>query len=74
MVEGITDMPHDTSLIATIAIGFALAFPLGLLAHRLRLPPLVGYLVAGVAMGRFTPGFTGDPALAGQLAKSVRYC
>jgi CPA2 family monovalent cation:H+ antiporter-2 len=62
-------MPHDVPLIATIAIGFALAFPLGLLAHKLRLPPLVGYLVAGVVMGRFTPGFTGDQALAGQLAE-----
>ncbi len=41
-------MPHDVSLIATIAVGFALAFPLGLITHRLRLPPLVGYLMGGV--------------------------
>jgi monovalent cation:H+ antiporter-2, CPA2 family len=62
-------MPHDVSLIATIAVGFALAFPLGILAHRLRLPPLVGYLLAGVVMGRFIPGFSADTALAGQLAE-----
>ncbi len=62
-------MPHDVSLIATIAVGFALAFPLGLIAHRLRLPPLVGYLMGGVVMGRFAPGFVADSALAGQLAE-----
>jgi len=62
-------MPHDVSLIATIAVGFALAFPFGFIAHRLRLPPLVGYLMAGVAMGRFIPGFTADGALTGQLAE-----
>ena len=45
-------MPHDVSLIATIAVGFALAFVLGFIAHRLRLPPLVGYLMGGVAMSR----------------------
>jgi CPA2 family monovalent cation:H+ antiporter-2 len=62
-------MPHDVSLIATIAVGFALAFPLGFIAHRLRLPPLVGYLMGGVAMGRLTPGFVADSALTGQLAE-----
>ena len=62
-------MPHDVSLISTIAVGFALAFPLGFIAHRLRLPPLVGYLIAGVIIGRFTPGFIADSALAGQLAE-----
>src|SRR5881394_3606776 len=62
-------MPHDVSLIATIAVGFALAFLLGFIAHRLRLPPLVGYLMGGVAMGRFTPGFVADSALVGQLAE-----
>lgn len=62
-------MHHDVSLIATIAVGFALAFPFGYLAHWLRLPPLVGYLVAGVAMGRFAPGFVADSALTGQLAE-----
>lgn len=62
-------MHHDVSLIATIAVGFALAFPFGYIAHWLRLPPLVGYLVAGVAMGRFAPGFIADATLTGQLAE-----
>jgi CPA2 family monovalent cation:H+ antiporter-2 len=62
-------MPHDVSLIAMIAIGFGLAFIFGFIAHRLGLSPLVGYLVAGVAVGPFTPGFVADRALAGQLAE-----
>jgi CPA2 family monovalent cation:H+ antiporter-2 len=62
-------MPHDVSLIATIAVGFALAFPFGFIANRLRLSPLVGYLMAGVALGRFAPGFAADSALTGQLAE-----
>jgi CPA2 family monovalent cation:H+ antiporter-2 len=62
-------MPHDVPLIATITIGFVLAFVFGLLANKLRLPPLVGYLIAGVAMGPFTPGYVADTGLAGQLAE-----
>ncbi|MDZ4289272.1 MAG: cation:proton antiporter [Prosthecobacter sp.] len=62
-------MPHDVPLIATITIGFVLAFLFGLVANRLCLPPLVGYLLAGVAIGPFTPGFVADAALAGQLAE-----
>src|SRR3954463_9253359 len=62
-------MSHDTALIAMIACGIGLAFLLGLLALRLRLPPLVGYLLAGVAIGPFTPGFRGDVHLAQQLAE-----
>jgi monovalent cation:H+ antiporter-2, CPA2 family len=62
-------MPHETDLIALLAIGFVLAFGLGFLASRLRLPPLVGYLVAGIAVGPFTPGFVGDISLAQQLAE-----
>jgi CPA2 family monovalent cation:H+ antiporter-2 len=62
-------MPHQTALIATIAAGLALAFGLGMLAVRLRLPPLVGYLLAGIAVGPFTPGFVADPELAQQLAE-----
>jgi CPA2 family monovalent cation:H+ antiporter-2 len=62
-------MPHDVTLISTIAIGFGLALVLGYLAHRLGLPPLVGYLAAGVAVGPSTPGFVADAALAGQLAE-----
>ena len=62
-------MPHDVSLIATIAAGFGLALVLGLVASRLKVPPLVGYLVAGMAIGPATPGFVGDVGLAGQLAE-----
>ena len=62
-------MPHDATLIATVAVGFMLAFAFGYLAERLRLPPLVGYLVAGIAVGPFTPGFVADAGIAGQLAE-----
>jgi CPA2 family monovalent cation:H+ antiporter-2 len=62
-------VPHDTTLIATIVMGLVLAFAFGFLANRLRLSPLVGYLLAGVAIGPFTPGFVGDTNLAGQLAE-----
>jgi len=62
-------MPHDTALIATIAAGFGLALVFGLLAARLRLPPLVGYLLAGIAVGPHSPGFVADAALAQQLAE-----
>src|SRR5690606_29928992 len=53
-------MPHHTSLIAILCVGFVLAFVLGMVAQRLRLSPLVGYLVAGIIAGPFTPGFVGD--------------
>jgi CPA2 family monovalent cation:H+ antiporter-2 len=62
-------VPHGASLIATVAIGFVLAFAFGYAADRLRLPPLVGYLIAGVFMGPFTPGFVADSDLAIQLAE-----
>jgi CPA2 family monovalent cation:H+ antiporter-2 len=62
-------MPHDTTLIATLAAAFLLAFALGLLATRISLTPVVGYLVAGMAIGPFTPGFTADASLAAQLAE-----
>ncbi|HVE78094.1 MAG TPA: YbaL family putative K(+) efflux transporter [Gemmatimonadaceae bacterium] len=62
-------MPHDTALIATIAAGLGLAFLLGFVATHLRLPPLVGYLVAGVLIGPHSPGFVADVELAGQLAE-----
>ena len=60
---------HQTPLIATIALGLVLAYLMGLLAHRLRIQPLVGYLVAGVIVGPFTPGFVADVALAQELAE-----
>ena len=62
-------MPHQTALIATIAAGFGLAFVFGLAAARLRLPSILGYLLAGVVMGPFTPGFVADSGLASQLAE-----
>lgn len=65
----IDNMPHDVSLIATIATGFGLAMILGLLAIQLKMPPLVGYLLAGVVISPATPGFVGDVGLAGQLAE-----
>ena len=60
---------HQTPLIATIVAGLLLAYVLGLLAHRLRLQPLVGYLLAGVMIGPYTPGFVADQKLAGELAE-----
>jgi CPA2 family monovalent cation:H+ antiporter-2 len=60
---------HHTPLIATIAAGLMLAYLFGLLAHRLRIQPLAGYVLAGVLVGPFTPGFTADAALAGELAE-----
>ncbi|HEY8617454.1 cation:proton antiporter [Phenylobacterium sp.] len=62
-------MPHDDSLILTLVAGFVLAFALGMLALRFRLSPLVGYLLAGVVVGPFTPGWTADSSLASQLAE-----
>ena len=62
-------MPHATSLITMLVAGFVLAFVFGALAQRLRLSPLVGYLVAGIIAGPFTPGFVGDMELAPQLAE-----
>ncbi|MBL8983581.1 MAG: cation:proton antiporter, partial [Gemmatimonadetes bacterium] len=62
-------MPHETTLVATIAVGLAFAFIGGFLAVQLRLPPLLGYLLAGIAIGPFTPGFVADPTLAAQLAE-----
>ncbi len=62
-------MPHHTSLIATIVAGLGLAFVFGALAQRFRLSPLVGYLLAGVMIGPFTPGYVADQQLAPQLAE-----
>ena len=62
-------MPHQSPLIATIVAGLVMAFVLGALANRLRLSPLVGYLLAGVVVGPHTPGFVADQSLATQLAE-----
>ncbi|BBF93260.1 YbaL family putative K(+) efflux transporter [Blastochloris tepida] len=62
-------MPHDTPLIATIVAGLGLAFLFGAVVQRFKVPPLVGYLLAGVAVGPFTPGYVADQKLATELAE-----
>ncbi|CCW32457.1 Inner membrane protein ybaL [Xenorhabdus nematophila F1] len=62
-------MEHSTPLITTIVGGFVLAYLLGMLAQRLKISPLVGYLVAGVLAGPFTPGFVADTSLAPELSE-----
>jgi monovalent cation:H+ antiporter-2, CPA2 family len=62
-------MPHGVSLIATIAASFGLALIAGLACTRLRIPPIVGYLIAGIVIGPATPGFVADLDLAAQLAE-----
>jgi CPA2 family monovalent cation:H+ antiporter-2 len=62
-------LPHSTDLIDTIAVGLTAAFVGGMIAHRLRLPMLVGYLLAGIAVGPITPGFFANTGYAGQLAE-----
>jgi CPA2 family monovalent cation:H+ antiporter-2 len=62
-------MPHETGLIATIVAAFALAFVFGLIARQLKLSPIVGYLIAGILIGPFTPGYVADTSLASQLAE-----
>ena len=67
--RGVSVLPHDTPLIATIVAGLGLAFIFGLIAQRLRLPAIAGYLLAGVMIGPFTPGFVADGKLATELAE-----
>ena len=62
-------MPHETPLISMLAVGLVLAFVLGTIARRLKLSPIVGYLVAGVLVGPYTPGFDADVELAMQLSE-----
>lgn len=62
-------MPHDINLIAILVAAFGLALVLGYLATRLKVPPLVGYLLAGILIGPTTPGFVGDMGLAHQLSE-----
>lgn len=60
---------HDISLITTIAFGLTAALAFGLLTQRIGLSPIVGYLLGGIVVGPYTPGFVGNVALAGQLAE-----
>jgi monovalent cation:H+ antiporter-2, CPA2 family len=53
-------MPHSATLISTLVFALVLAFGFGLVARQLRLPPLFGYLLAGIAIGPFTPGIVAD--------------
>ncbi len=62
-------VPHDLPLVTTVATGLGLAFIFGLIANKLRIPPIVGYLLAGVVIGPYTPGFVADIHLAEQLAE-----
>ena len=62
-------MPHYTPLIGTIVAGLVIAFAMGALAHRFRISPIAGYLLAGVIVGPFTPGYVADTELALQLAE-----
>jgi monovalent cation:H+ antiporter-2, CPA2 family len=62
-------MEHQATLLFTLATAFVVAFVLGFIASRLHMPPLVGYLLAGIAIGPFTPGFHADSAIASQLAE-----
>ncbi len=61
-------MPHQSPLIALLAIGFGMAFVFGAIANRLKLSPLLGYLFAGVLIGPSTPGFVADEGLAQEVA------
>jgi CPA2 family monovalent cation:H+ antiporter-2 len=62
-------MTHHTPLITMIVVGLVLAFAFGALAHRFRVSPLVGYLLAGIVVGPFTPGFVADQNIANELAE-----
>jgi CPA2 family monovalent cation:H+ antiporter-2 len=63
-----TLMAHDSGLVATVAAGITVAFIFGIIAARVGLPPIVGYVLAGVVVGPFTPGYVADTGLAQQLA------
>jgi len=62
-------VPHDVDLIVLLAVGFGVALIFGYLAARLRLPPLIGYLIAGIIISPNTPGIEADIHLANQLAE-----
>ena len=60
---------HEIPLLINIAIALVVAFCGGLIARRLGLPTIIGYMLAGIAIGPFTPGFVGDTATISQLAE-----
>ena len=62
-------MPQHTPLVSTIVVGLVLAFAFGAVAHRFKASPLVGYLLAGVVIGPFTPGFVADQNIANELSE-----
>jgi CPA2 family monovalent cation:H+ antiporter-2 len=62
-------MPHHSPLVSTIVVGLVLAFAFGAIVHRLKASPLVGYLLAGVVIGPFTPGFVADQTIANELSE-----
>src|ERR1051326_3003998 len=62
-------MPHYSPLVSTIVVGLVLAFAFGAVAHRLKASPIVGYLVAGIVIGPFTPGFVADQNIANELSE-----
>lgn len=62
-------MTHAGPLVATLVVGLALAFALGFVARLLRLPPLIGYIAAGIVVGPHTPGFVADPGVTSALAE-----
>src|SRR5262249_40127354 len=61
--------PMTHSIISTIVIGLVLALPFGIVAHRLRLPPLLGSVLAGIGVGRLPPGCAVDAGVASALAE-----
>ena len=62
-------MEHNIPLITTLAAGFGVALLFGFLAERIKVPALVGYLIAGILIGPATPGFVADVHLAAQLSE-----
>lgn len=64
-----TEIQHDLPLVTTVAVGLSAAFLCGLIATRLRIPPIVGYLLAGVLIGPYTPGFIADVKIAEELSE-----
>src|SRR4051812_13152853 len=62
-------MHGDFALLINLSVSLVLALILGLVTQRLRLSPIVGYLLAGIALGPYTPGFAADPRLAAELAE-----